>query len=85
MTTAQLIAQFSVAMAERLDANSHKSGWESMRPRRLLVRLEQEVGELRRALERGESSERVTHEAADVGNFAAMLSENYRARYGEES
>ena len=81
----RLVTLFADAMAERLEANAHKHGWEDMSPKQLLRRLEQEVGELRRAIENGESPSRVTHEAADAGNFAAMLSVAYEEQgYGRD-
>ena len=81
MSDVLIVGNFAAAMAERLDANSHKRGWEQMSPKALLVRAEQELGELRRALERGESDLRVRFEAADVGNFLGMLVEVYAREY----
>lgn len=69
----RLVTRFADDMARELDANSHKSGWDDMSVRRLLVRAEQEMGELRRAVEAGKSFETIRSEAADVGNFLAML------------
>lgn len=69
----RLISRFADDMAREMDANSHKHGWDSMGTRRLLVRAEQEMGELRRAIEKGKSFEDIRSEAADVGNFLAML------------
>ena len=68
------------AMRERLAANSGKYGWERMTPGQHLRRLKQEVGELTRALERGESVERIRKEAADVSNFAAFLAATYEVK-----
>lgn len=83
MSEVLLLGNFAAAMAERLDANSHKRGWRHLSAKRLLVRLRQEVGELERALESeaetvGEYVRRVTHEAADVANFAAMIADVVR-------
>lgn len=52
MIDLRLVTRFADDMARELDANSHKDGWDSMSVRRLLVRAEQELGELRRAIER---------------------------------
>jgi len=73
----RVVTKYADAIAERLEANDHKSGWWNMTPRALLKRAEQEMGELRRAIEKGESAERITQEAADVGNFLAFLREVY--------
>lgn len=81
----RLVTRFADDMAERLEANDHKSGWESMSPARCLLRLEQEVGELRRALHNNESSARIRQEAADVGNFAAMVAATYEWKAYEAS
>lgn len=75
--SAKLLGEFAAAMGERLDANSHKSGWWRESPRWLLNRLKQEVRELERAIKRKQPSERIRHEAADVGNFAAMVADVY--------
>lgn len=73
-----LLGKFAAAMAERLDANSHKSGWADMTPGALLRRLKQEVGELDRAIKSGAVPEQVIREAADVANFAAMIADVVR-------
>lgn len=69
----RLVTRFADDMARELDTNSYKDGWDSMSVRRLLVRAEQEMGELRRAIEQDKPFEDVRSEAADVGNFLAML------------
>lgn len=79
----ELVQRFSVAMAERLRFNRNmrgKSGWEWMTPKQLLHRAEQELGELRRAVESEAPALDVVHEAADVGNFCAMLATVYEGR-----
>ena len=73
------LPRFAVKMAERLEANDHKSSWLDMTPGQLLRRLKQEVGELDRALKAHESEARIAHEAADVANFAAMIWDVYEA------
>lgn len=69
----RLVTRYADDMARELEANSHKDGWDSMSVRRLLVRAEQELSELRRTIEAGKSFEEIRSEAADVGNFLAML------------
>ncbi|MDB5057220.1 MAG: hypothetical protein JWO59_692 [Chloroflexi bacterium] len=67
------VAQFALAMEERLRANVHKNGKLNNEPIAVMIRLEQEAGELRRAISSGESPERLRDEAADVANFAMMI------------
>src|SRR5258706_16068376 len=67
---AQLVERFATAMTERLAFNERqrrKSGWEWMTPKQLLRRAEQELGELRRAVESDANASAVAREAADVG------------------
>lgn len=66
------LVKFTVAMAERLEANEHKGSWYACSPQWLLNRLRQETAELERALSNGGD---VIHEAADVANFAMMLAD----------
>ncbi len=75
------IAGFFQAMVAKLDANSHKRGWEHCEYQYLSMRLTQEREELRRAIERGAPVEEVIREAADVANFAMMVADVYRADY----
>lgn len=79
----RLVTRFADDMARELDANSHKEGWDSMSVRRLLVRAEQEMGELRRAIEQDKPFDAIRSEAADVGNFLAMLVWNACVETGE--
>lgn len=69
----RLVTRFADDMARELDANPHKRGWHGMSVRQCLARAEQEMSELRRAIESGEPFDVVRSEAADVGNFLAML------------
>lgn len=84
----ELIAMFGEAMRERLVANNWKGGWSSMTPKQILRRVEQEVRELRRAVEERTvkpetHKRRVIKEAADVGNFLAFLVYNMKKREGQ--
>ena len=73
---------FKQQMLERLEANDHKSGLDDIDPDYLISKLEEELAELLEALEPvvgdtfGSLSQaqmrRIVHEAADLGNFAAM-------------
>ncbi len=69
----RLVTRFADDMARELEDNSHKSGWEELSVRQCLKRAEQEMTELRRAVVGGASFETIRAEAADVGNFLAML------------
>ena len=86
------LARFTLAMAERLEANRHKEHWNPLSFPWLLHRLRQETGELERALEEAAMGSgllllpsragAVIHEAADVANFAMMIAD--LARTSEE-
>lgn len=80
--TTNSVLNFAVAMQERLDANAHKGGWHRCSLGYLRKRLADEMGELKRAMDAGESRERIRHEAADVANFALMIAETYTVPEG---
>lgn len=85
--------KFSERMLQKLQANSHKSGWDDMHWRDLLARLWQEMRELERAiglrssdpgngykpktLRSAEQRKHITEEAVDVANFALFTAVNY--------
>ena len=75
----QEIVSFAQDMELKLRKNAHEdepgcnSGWESCSVEYLTSRLVQEVGELLRAIEKGESLDCVQAECADVGNFTMMI------------
>jgi NTP pyrophosphatase (non-canonical NTP hydrolase) len=72
--TARLITKFADDMARELENNGHKSGWEELTVKQCLRRAEMELKELRGAIEfKGTRFETIRAEAADVGNFLAML------------
>lgn len=66
------LREFAEEMERRLRANDHKNGWECCSRSYLRGRLLDELGELMDALEANDGRA-VTHEAADVANFAMML------------
>ncbi len=72
MELRQSVGRFANRMEQRLQANAHKGGWMDEDPYWLMKRLLEEVGELQKALEKGHGWDR---EAADVANFAMMVSE----------
>ncbi len=68
------VQAFAERMERALLSNDHKGGWDDCRDEYLLGRLEDELLELRKAINgRGGS---VQEEAADVANFAMMLADN---------
>jgi NTP pyrophosphatase (non-canonical NTP hydrolase) len=76
---------FRQCMLKKLRVNRHKGdrqGWKASTPRDLFVRLREELSELNDALTaievNGNSRERrkrTAHEAADVANFAMMITD----------
>lgn len=65
----------AVAMKERLDANAHKPGWRGDYADDLIERIEDETGELRRAVAAGKPPAEILRESADVANFAMMVAD----------
>ncbi len=80
---------FLEMMKEQLRANSHKGDWrervihqpgstdEPLTTAHALVRLEEELRELRVAVEDGQEPGVVLREAADVANFALIVADLY--------
>jgi NTP pyrophosphatase (non-canonical NTP hydrolase) len=68
----QKVLRFSGEMVEKLALNDHKGGWDGEDPAWLLDRLQEELNELREAVEVGGD---VIGEAADVANFALMVAD----------
>lgn len=81
------LTRFADAMAQELDNNRHKGGWQRSSAFYLLKRLREEIEELENAAYTGTGDE-VLSEAADVANFAYMLADKYegatRDRQGKE-
>lgn len=72
------VLRFAHEMEGKLAKNRHKGdreGWRKDDALALLKRLEDEVRELRDAVELRDTSERITGEAADVANFAMMIAD----------
>lgn len=70
---------FAEQMELKLRANDHKPGWKDDAVVDLLTRLEEELAELREAIDESEPAQRVIEEAADVANFCLMISDNAQA------
>lgn len=66
---------FATVMEAKLQRNDHKAHWSGMTLRQLRYRLQQELGELDRALAGGDTAN-IILEAADVANFAMMIADN---------
>lgn len=80
---------FQGEMWRKLIKNAHKGGWSDADPFELLGRAEDELNELREALNRWNmevtlgsnqgqiavTAEKVAKEAADVGNFVMMVAD----------
>lgn len=75
-----VVAAFAAAMESKLLAYGHKGGWRSDTPEALLVRLTQEVDELRVAIRTLAPSEQIEGAAADVANFAMMVADVCKTR-----
>jgi NTP pyrophosphatase (non-canonical NTP hydrolase) len=60
-----------------------KTGWQGLTRRQCLNRANQELKELRGALNKKEPPNRVWDEAADVANFLLFLCINYQRDYNE--
>jgi hypothetical protein len=83
------VDMFIEVMKEQFRANSHKGDWrertvhhpggtdEPVTLAHVLIRLEEELLELRLAVETGQEPEVVFREAADVANFAFILADLY--------
>ncbi len=75
------VLAFAHLMEAELKANDHKPGWKTRHALSLLMRLDEEKGELRDVLGAGTRNGlenyrlRVGSEAADVANFAMMIAD----------
>jgi hypothetical protein len=80
---------FIEVMKEQLRANAHKGDWrertihhpgghdEPVTTAHALVRLQEELRELKLAVDMGQEPEVVAREAADVANFALIVADLY--------
>lgn len=66
------VTKYAEEIADKLGRNRHKSDWQNLDMEFLLGKLEEEVQELRAAVEK-EPTYRVAEEAVDVGGVAAMI------------
>lgn len=66
-------------MLSKLERHRAKGHWKSRSRDYLRARLVEEIHELFDAMDIGAHPNEVWSEAADVGNFAAMLADNYAA------
>ncbi len=73
------VAAFAQLMERNLRADDHKGGWDDMSNVELLSSIKDEYDELDRAARVVGIQDRkakITHEAADVANFAMMIADN---------
>lgn len=66
---------FAVEMRSTLFDNLHKGGWQDCTDAYLIERLEEEVKELKIAIQHGAPKELILRESADVANFAMMIAD----------
>lgn len=79
------LKQFFYAMIYKLKKNAHKGKWEDMDLAKTLARLREETEELAHAIS-DENPIEVVLEAADIANFALMVSDialNRRMQNGQ--
>jgi len=77
---AAAVLRFGADMCGKLRQNNHKAHWSTVNNFWLLVRLKQEVEELKLAMLDDPGS--VVAECADVANFAMMIADNVRNKHG---
>ncbi len=79
MAEVDLCDKMRAVMRYKLEQHREKGHWKSRSLDYLRARLVDEMHELFEAMEAGAPPEQVWKEAGDVGNFAAMLADNYAA------
>lgn len=76
------IFQWSQSMQGQLISNAHKgTNWKRDSVESLLVRVQQEIGEMIDAMHEGKEPRDVFKEAADVANMIFMAADAYQARW----
>lgn len=79
MLVRKSVRKFAQEMEKQLRANDHKGGWQDMYAEELVTCLEEELEEVREAVDAsGKVDERrqaIIHETADLANYAMMLKE----------
>ncbi len=75
-----VVQRFAEEMERRLRKNDHKGGWDDCGWDYLRTRLLDELEELNAAWHRPQTERavaQITHEAADLANFAMMVADNF--------
>lgn len=72
-----VVADFAIAMEEKLLLHDDRGGWRNEEIEWLLRRAREELVELEGAIKQGRPAFDVLDEAADVGNFAMMVADVY--------
>jgi len=78
MEVREQVRWFSEQMELKLQENDHKGGWDGCGIYELIYRLQEETGELLKAVNswvEGEPVENIIEESADVANFAMMIAD----------
>ena len=79
------LLRFAIAVEEVLCQNDHKQGYEYLSRKWILHRMRQELGELVKAVKRGDDIEKIQKEAIDVAAFAMFLYDNLETEKEEQS
>lgn len=69
------VKEFAEQMEIKLRENDHKGGWKNCSYDYLFSRIQEELDELYQAVMNGARYAVIMREAADVGNFAMMISD----------
>ena len=72
------LTEFVLIQQDKLQENSHKTGWRDCSVKWLLNRLKQETSELCKAIKENADKEDVQREAADISNFAYFIADVYK-------
>lgn len=75
-----VVSAFARVMERKLQYNKSKGHWGDCPVEWLIERLREEVDELEAAVKANVPARVAQHEAADVGNFAMMIADNYSPR-----
>jgi NTP pyrophosphatase (non-canonical NTP hydrolase) len=71
----KLLTEFSTIILGKLRANRHKDHWRDLTNDQIIIRIEEELAELKEAIKIGKKAN-ISLEAADVAVFCAMIAEN---------
>ena len=72
------LMEFGAVMAQKLEENTHKSGWNDLNADECLQKLTEESRELRAAIREKRGRKEVEREAADLANICMFIAYNVR-------